>query len=111
MEKRKLLLFVFEGNTYAIMKGDENMFKNNIGKAKAQLEEQYQIAVSEGDLESANEIMKQLNLIKENKKSGININEVLKIGAGLAGTVMVLLWEEHHVIGSKVFGTVFKKLF
>ena len=93
------------------MKGDDDMFgKKNMNQAVEMLELQYKEAVEAGDLEKSNDILKQLNSIKGEKKK-LNPNDVLKVVAGLAGTVTVLLWEERHVIGSKVFGNVFKNLF
>ena len=94
-----------------MMKGDDDMFgKKNMNQAVEMLELQYKEAVEAGDLEKSNDILKQLNSIKGEKKK-LNPNDVLKVVAGLAGTVTVLLWEERHVIGSKVFGNVFKNLF
>lgn len=84
--------------------------KKNMNQAVEMLELQYKEAVEAGDLEKSNDILKQLNSIKGEKKK-LNPNDVLKVVAGFAGTVTVLLWEERHVIGSKVFGNVFKSLF
>lgn len=84
--------------------------KKNMNQAVEMLELQYKEAVEAGDLEKSNDILKQLNSIKGEKKK-LNPNDVLKVVAGFAGTVTVLLWEERHVIGSKVFGNVFKNLF
>ena len=93
------------------MKGDDDMFgKKNMNQAVEMLELQYKEAVEAGDLRTSNKLLKQLNSIKGEKKK-LDPNSVLKVAAGFAGTVVVLLWEERHVIGSKVFGNVFKNLF